>query len=152
MKWLLFALGIFALWFASRVFSIFVFEGKLIYDYGIPTLFLLLCMSVAGWVSRKHKGKLAHQPLAWITTWTSVGFLVAGILAITAWVMNNNIVKNNAGLLWPFSLGLVALDGHPSILAGLLVVAVMSFVNGLYYALLALLSWVLLGALRRGLP
>jgi hypothetical protein len=152
MKWRLCPLGILALWFANRVFSIFVFEGRLIYDYGIPTLFLLLCISVAGWVSGKEKRNLVQRPLAWIALWTSAGFLVASILAITAWVMNTNIVKNNAGLLWPFNLGLVALDGHPSILAGLLVIAVMSFVNGLYYALLAAISWILLWALRRELP
>lgn len=119
MKWLLFALGILTLWFANRVFSIFVFQGRLIYDYGIPTLFLLLCMSAVGWVSRKVKRKLVQRPLAWIASWTSVGFLIASILAISAWVMNTNIVQNNAGLLWPFNLGLVALDGHPSILVGL---------------------------------
>jgi hypothetical protein len=152
MKWLLFALGILALWFANRVFFILVGESRLIYYFGTPTLFLLLCISAVGWVSHKRKRKSVQRPLPWIATWASVGFCIASILAIAAWFMNTNFIRNNAGLLWPFSLGLVALDGHPSILVGLLLVTLMGFINGLYYAFLAAMSWMLLKAFRTELP
>jgi hypothetical protein len=39
-------------------------------------------------------------------------FLIAASLAITAWTMNTDFVYNNASLVWPFYLGLGALDGH----------------------------------------
>lgn len=120
--------------------------------FGIPTLFLLLCMSAVGWVSRKQKRKFPQRPMPWTVTWASVGFFVAGVLAITAWVMNTDFVVNNASLVWPFCLGLVALNGHPAILVGLLLVALMGFINGLYYAFLAAMSWMLLNAFRTKLP
>jgi hypothetical protein len=123
-----------------------------IHYFGIPTLFLLLCMVTVGWVTRKQKRKFASRPLSWIATWAFVGFFVAGVLAITAWVMNTDFVYNNASLVWPFCLGLGALDGHPAILVGLLLVALMGFINCLFYAFLAAISWMLLKAFRTKLP
>ena len=123
-----------------------------IHYFGIPTLFLLLCMGAVGWVSRKRKRKFAQRPMPWIARWASVGFFVAGVLAITTWVMNTDFVYKNASLVWPFCLGLVALNGHPSILVGLLLVALMGFINSLYYAFLAAMSWMLLKAFRTKLP
>jgi len=115
--------------------------------FGIPTFFLLLCMSVVGWVGRKQKREFVHRRFRWITTWAVIGFFVALLLAVTAWIMNTNFVYNNASLVWPFCLTLGALDGHPPIGVGLLVVSVMGLVNGLYYALLAALSWVIMKAI-----
>ena len=118
------------------------------YYFGVPSLFLMVCMAVAWWVSRKKK----HKPINWIATWGLIGFFVAVLLAITAWIMNTDFVYNNASLVWPFCLGLGALDGHPSIGVGLLLVALMGLINGLYYALLAALSWLLFRVFRAKRP
>jgi len=116
--------------------------------FGIPSLFLMTCMTVLGWVGRKRKWKLAQKRVSWIGSWAVIGFLIAALLAITAWIMNTDFVYNNASLVWPFCLGLGALDGHPSVGVGSLLVALMGGVNALYYALLAVLTWLLLKAFR----
>ena len=116
------------------------------YYFGMPSLFLLLCMGVVGWIRfRKHR---IFVPLRrWIVAWGLTGYFVASLLAITAWGMDTDFVYNNASLVWPFCLTLVALNGHPSMGVGLLVVALMGLINGLYYALLAALSLVILRVL-----
>jgi hypothetical protein len=62
-------------------------------------------------------------------------------LAITAWAMNTDFVYSHASLVWPFCLSLAALDGHPSVGIGLLLVCLMGVMNGLYYAVMAALAW-----------
>ena len=62
-------------------------------------------------------------------------------LAIAAWVMNTDFVYRHASMVWPFRLSLIVLDGHPSVGAGLLLVCLMGVMNGLYYALMAALTW-----------
>lgn len=81
-----------------------------------------------------------------------IGFLIAASLAITAWMMNTDFVYNHASLVWPFCLGLGALGGRPSIGVGLLLVALMGVINALYYAVLAVLTWLLLKAFHTKVP
>lgn len=120
--------------------------------FGVPSLFLMACMTVAGWVGRKKEQKLGQKLANWTGSWAMIGFLTAASLAITAWIMNTDFVYSNASLVWPFCLGLGALDGHPSIGVGLLLVALMGVINALYYAFLAVLTWLLLTAFRTKVP
>jgi len=108
----------------------------------------MTCMTVLGWVSRKRKWRLAQNRLHWIGSWAVIGFLIATSLAIAASAMNTDFIYNNANLVWPSCLGLGALDGHPSIAVGSLLVVLMGVVNALYYAFLAVLTWLLLKAFR----
>jgi hypothetical protein len=70
--------------------------------FGIRSLFLMACMTVLGWVSRKTKWKSAQQRITWIGAWAVIGFLFAASLAITAWIMNTDFIYYNASLVWPF--------------------------------------------------
>jgi len=56
-------------------------------------------------------------------------------------MMSTSYVYNHASIVWPFCLGLVALDGHPPLAVVLLVVVLIGVENGVYYALLAALIW-----------
>jgi lysylphosphatidylglycerol synthetase-like protein (DUF2156 family) len=116
--------------------------------FGVPTIFLLLSMSAVGWLSHKRNWKLTQRARVWFTTWPSIGFLIVLVLVTAAWIMNTNFVYNNASLVWPFCMTIEALDGHPPILVGLLVLAELCVINGVFYALLATISWFLLKALR----
>jgi hypothetical protein len=55
--------------------------------------------------------------------------------------MNTDFVYNHASLVWPFCLSLAALNGGSSISSILLVLGLMGIINGLYYALIAALTW-----------
>lgn len=143
MKWLLLTLGALALWFANRALFRLMDDSRFTHHFGIPTLFLLLCMGAVGWVGRNQKKKFVQRPLPWVATWASIGFSVAGIVATIAWMIGANLPYNNFDLLWPFSFGLAGLDNHPSIMVVLLAVTVMGSLNGLYYAFLAVVSWML---------
>ncbi|MGA9571398.1 MAG: hypothetical protein WBS17_15025 [Candidatus Acidiferrales bacterium] len=57
--------------------------------------------------------------------------------------MNTDLVYNHANLIWPFCLSLAALNGHPPVGVGLLVVGLMGVINGVYYGVLAALTWKL---------
>ena len=103
-------------------------------------------------VSRKKKWKFPEKWINWIGAWSVVGFLIAASLAITAWMMNTDFIYNNASLVWPFCLTLGALDGHPSVGVGLMVIALMGVINAFYYGLLAALTWLLLKAFRTRVP
>jgi hypothetical protein len=116
--------------------------------FGIPSLFLMTCMTVLGWVSRKRNWKLGDQRAVWVGSWAVIGFFIAASLATTSWIMNTDFVYNNASLVWPFCLGLEALNGHPQTSVVLLLVAIWGVINALYYALLAMLGWLLLKAFR----
>jgi uncharacterized membrane protein len=106
--------------------------------FGIPTLFILLCMGFVGWIrSKLTKKDFAAKPLKWVGAWCLVGCVIAILLAIIAGIMNTDFVYNHASLVWPFCLSLGALDGHPSLGVGALVVGFMGLMNGLYYTLLA---------------
>ena len=77
----------------------------------------------------------------WVYTWSTFGCILAVVLAVTAWIMNTDFVYSHASIVWPFCLSLAALDGHPSIAVGSLLVCMMGAMNGLYYAVLAFLTW-----------
>src|SRR5215467_13737159 len=87
--------------------------------FGPPTLFLLVCMGVVGWIGSKQRRKFVQRSIKWFATWAVVGFFVASLLAVTAWIRNTDFVYNHASLVWPFCLTLGALNGHPLVSAGL---------------------------------
>jgi hypothetical protein len=115
-------------------------RGFFIY-FGLPTLFIMLCMTAAVRVSSITNEKLVQKLFKWVAGWGALGCFLAMFLAVTAWVMNTDFVYSHASIVWPFCLSLVALDGHPSLGVGLLLVCLMGVMNGLYYALMAALTW-----------
>jgi hypothetical protein len=117
--------------------------------FGIPTLFILLCMVAVGWITSKVKKRLVQKPLRWATAWGVLGCLIAISLAVAALVMNTDFVYNHASLVWPFCFSLAALNDKPSISAIFLVVGLMGVINGLYYALIAVLTWKIVQAIPK---
>jgi hypothetical protein len=115
-------------------------KASLIY-FGPPTLFIMLCMTVVGWFSSITNRKFIQKLFKWVTRWGALGCFLAMFLAVTAWVMNTDFVYSHASIVWPFCLSLGALDGHPSLGVGLLLVCLMGVMNGVYYALMAALTW-----------
>jgi hypothetical protein len=109
--------------------------------FALPTFFIMLCMTVVGWVSSAMKRRIVQKLFRWVSGWSVVGCFLAILLACTAWVMNTDFVYSHASIVWPFCLSLAALDGHPSIGVGVLLVCMMGVMNGLYYALMAALTW-----------
>jgi hypothetical protein len=122
---------------------------SLLIYYRTPTLFILLCMGTVGWVSSKRDEGSVRKPFKWVTGWGPLGASVAILLALTAWSMNTDFVYNHASLIWPFCLSLAALNGRPPMSAIAWVVLLMGVVNGLYYALLASLSWKIMQAIPK---
>jgi hypothetical protein len=108
---------------------------------GVPTLFIMLCMTAVGWVSFIANRKFARKLFKWVTGWGALGYFLAFSLAIAAWVMNTDFVYRHASMVWPFRLSLIVLDSRPSVGAGLLIICLMGVINGLYYALMAALTW-----------
>jgi hypothetical protein len=108
---------------------------------GVPTLFIMLCMTAVGCVSFTANRKFVRKLFKWVTGWGALGYLLAISLAIAAWVMNTDFVYRHASMVWPFRLSLIVLDGRPSVGAGLLLICLMGVMNGLYYALMAALTW-----------
>ena len=98
-------------------------------------------MTAVGWFSSISNRKFVQQLSKWVTGWGALGFCLAMSLAVTAWVMNTDSVYNHASIVWPFCLSVEVLDGHPSLGFGLLLVCLMGVMNGLYYALMAALTW-----------
>ena len=45
--------------------------------FGIPTLFLLLCVISVGWVSSKQNKKFVQKPVRWATVWGLFGCFIA---------------------------------------------------------------------------
>jgi hypothetical protein len=117
--------------------------------FGLPTVFLMLCMTAVGWVSSVTKRKFVQKLFKWATRWGALGCFVAMSLAVTSWVMNTDFVYSHASIVWPFCLSLVALDGHPSVRVGLLLVCLMGIMNGLYYALIAACTWKIIQLLPK---
>jgi hypothetical protein len=108
---------------------------------GVPTLFIMLCMTAVGWVSFIANRKFVRKLFKWVTGWAALGYFLAISLAIAAWVMNTDFVYRHASMVWPFRLSLIVLDARPSVGAGLLIICLMGVMNGLYYALMAALTW-----------
>jgi hypothetical protein len=117
--------------------------------FGIPTLFIMLCMTVVGWVSSTQNMKFVQKLSRWVIAWSLFGCSVAILLAVTAGIMNTDFVYNHASLVWPFCLSLAAFNDGPHSGAELLVVGIMGIINGLYYALLAGLTWKIFQALPK---
>jgi hypothetical protein len=117
--------------------------------FGVPTLFIMLCMTAVGWVGSMGNIRFIQKLSRWATAWAVLGCLLAISLAVTAEIMNTDFVYNHASLVWPFCLSLAALNGSPPFSASLLVVGIMGIINGLYYALLATLTWKIVRALPK---
>ena len=120
--------------------------------FGMPTLFIMLCMTALGWVSSVKERKFVQKQSKWVTGWAVSGCLLAILLAVIAWGMNTDFVYSHASLVWPFCLSLAALDGHPAIGFGLLLVCMMGVMNGLYYAFIAALTWRMIQLLPKKYP
>jgi len=117
--------------------------------FGMPTLFIMLSMTAVGWVNSAQNRKFVQKLFIWVTGWSLFGCSVAILLAVTAGIMNTDFVASHASLVWPFCLSLGALNDSPTFGASLLVVGIMGLVNGLYYALLAALTWKIIAALPK---
>ena len=117
--------------------------------FGLPTLFIMLCMTAVGWVSSITHMKILQKLFRWAGGWGALGCFLAISLAVTAWVMNTDFIYNRASIVWPFCLSLAALNGHPSVEVGLLLVCLMGVMNGLYYALIAALTWKIIQMLSK---
>ncbi len=111
--------------------------------FGVPTLFIMLCMTVVAWLSSVGDKKSIRKLYIWVTAWAVLGCFLAISLTAAAWLMNTDLVYNHANLIWPFCLSLAALNGHPPVGVGLLVVGLMGVINGVYYGVLAALTWKL---------
>jgi hypothetical protein len=111
---------------------------------GLPSLFIMLCMIAVGCVGLYANRKFMRKLFKWITAWGTLGCFLAISLAIAAWVMNTDFVYSHASMVWPFRLLLIVLDSHPSLGAGLLLIGLMGVMNGLYYALMAALTWTII--------
>ena len=107
--------------------------------FGVPTLFIMLCMTVVAWLSSVGDKKSIRKLYIWVTAWAVLGCFLAISLTAAAWLMNTDLVYNHANLIWPFCLSLAALNGHPPVGVGLLVVGLMGVINGVYYGVLAAL-------------
>jgi hypothetical protein len=123
--------------------------SNLFLQFGIPTLFLLLCVIAVGWVSSKRNKKIVQNPVRWATVWGLFGCLIAVSLAVAALVMNTDFVYNHANLVWPFCLSLAALNDKPTMNAIFLVVGMMGVINGLYYAAIATLALKIVRAIPK---
>jgi hypothetical protein len=111
--------------------------------FGLPTLFIMLCMTVVAWLRYVGDKKSIYKLYKWVTAWAVLGCFLAISLAAAAWIMNTDFVYNHANLIWPFCLSLAALNGRPPVGVGLLVVGLMGVINGVYCAALAALTWKL---------
>ena len=111
---------------------------------GLPTLVIMHCMTAVGWATFTANRKFVRKSLKWVTGWGALGCFLAISLAIAAWMMNTDFVYRHVSMVWPFRMSLIVLDGHPSVGAGLLLVCLMGVMNGLYYALMAALTWKLI--------
>jgi hypothetical protein len=121
---------------------------------GLPSLFIMLCMTAVGSLSFMANRAFVRKLFKWVTGWGALGCFLAISLALAAWVMNTDFVYSHASIVWPFRLSLIVLDGHPSVAIGLLLIGLMGVMNGLYYALMAVLTWKiiqLLGVWSAGL-
>jgi len=115
--------------------------------FGVPTLFLLFCMSLVRWLVCKRRDP-QRDLLRWVAAWGLAGFLIAILLAIIASIMNNDFVYSHASLLWPFCLSLGVLDNKPSLGVTALVIGMMGVENGFYYAVLATAAWLAVRLVR----
>ena len=106
-------------------------------------MFIMLCMTVVAWLSSVGDKKSIRKLYIWVTAWAVLGCFLAISLTAAAWLMNTDLVYNHANLIWPFCLSLAALNGHPPVGVGLLVVGLMGVINGVYYGVLAALTWKL---------
>ena len=109
----------------------------------------MLCMTAVGWVSSITNRKFVQKLFKWVAGCSTLGCFLAISLAITAWVMNTDFVYSHASIVWPFCLSLAALDGHPPVAVAILLVCLMGVMNGLYYALLAALTWKIIQLLPK---
>ena len=108
-----------------------------------PILFILLCMALLRWAGacRSVLSWMVRSSGRWIVTWSMIGFAVASSLGVVAWVMDTDDVMSKSSLVWPFCITLMALDGHPSTGALLLVVSIAALENAVLYLILAALVW-----------
>jgi hypothetical protein len=77
----------------------------------------------------------------WLAAWSLIGFATAMLLGILAGAVNTSDVRDHANLVWPFSLGLMALEDNPSVIAILAVFSITALQNAVFYLILATLVW-----------
>jgi len=120
-----------------------VIAVNLLSYFGPPILFILLCMGAARWLGAKQGtlNWMVRSAGRWLTTWSAIGFAMAMLLGTLAWAMNTDDVMNDASLVWPFCIGLMALDGNPSALAIIIVLSITAIQNSVLYLILAALVW-----------
>ena len=102
-------------------------------------LLILFCIAgvrLAG-LKQRQLGWIARSSRRWLGTWSLIGFAIAAILGVVAWIMNTDYVYGHAEWVWPFCLGLGALQGKPTTLETLMVLTILALENAILYFLLA---------------
>src|SRR5579885_1995935 len=111
-------------------------------NFGPPLVLILAAITTVRlfvlWASGRTR--LAVSPRRWLIGWGAVGFAVSAVLGLIAWRMDNDFVVSHFYWIWPFCLGLAALNGHPPTITVLLLLFILAIVNGLFYLLAALAS------------
>ena len=122
-----------------------------IFAYFAPSILLVL-----GSASLFHCSARLWVPARWATfstsrwllVWSSIGCAVPALLLTLSWA---SIVtfSNWTVWFWPFSIGLMALEGRPTKLETLLVLSITTFQNAVLYCLVAAVVRLLFSNLPR---
>jgi len=99
-------------------------------------LFFVAFVRLAG-LKQRQLAWIARTSRRWLCTWSFVGFAIAATLGVVAWIMNTDYVYEHAEWVWPFCLGLEALQGKPTTLEILMVLTILALENAILYFLLA---------------
>lgn len=107
--------------------------------FGRPILLILVCMILVRFASAKTRRLdwMTRSTGRWIGCWSLVGFAIAAVLGTLAWMMKAHSVLDFADWVWPFSLGLMALDGWPTTWDAIMVLSITTIQNAVLYCLLA---------------
>jgi hypothetical protein len=124
--------------------------GLLIY-LGRPILFILVCMIVVRLIGSKkpRPGRMIEGLTKWLWIWSLIGFATAAFLGVSAWIMNNDFIMSHADWVWPFCIGLMALQGEPTALDILVVLGITAIGNAMLYFGLAAIVGVTFHLLAR---
>ncbi|MGC2233319.1 MAG: hypothetical protein WBA09_17600 [Candidatus Acidiferrum sp.] len=107
--------------------------------FGRPVLVILACMAtvrLAGTMTWRLDW-MTRSTGRWLDWWSFVVFAIAAMLGTLAWIMKTGSVLNFADWVWPFSIGLMALDGWPTTGDTIMVLSITATQNGVLYCLLA---------------
>jgi hypothetical protein len=108
--------------------------------FGPPILFIFCCMAAVHLLSkRKLPGSnIVKTAKGWLLLWAVVGLGVPLLVIITGYITKGRqLLRIDERFVWPFSLGLMALDGNTEVATTLMVIAILAVQNAVLYLLLA---------------